>query len=140
MREELSMEETLLLIKPNVVERRKIGAVITALEDHDLIIKKMRMETFTRERAEGFYAVHRGKEFFENLVEFMTSNPIVALVLEHEHCVEYVRAIIGNTNPAKAEKGTVRNLYGESCTRNAVHASDSFEHAEWEIAYIFNED
>lgn len=132
------MNQTLLLIKPNVVEHRNIGAVICALENNGLIIRRMHMETLTRERAERFYAVHKGKPFFENLVEFMTSGPMVALVLEHENAVEYVRSIIGNTDPSKAAEGTIRRRYGESLTRNAVHASDSPENARSEIACIFD--
>ena len=132
------MNRTLLLIKPNVVENQNIGAVISALEQRGLIISEMRMETLTRERAERFYAVHREKPFFAKLVEFMTSGPMVALVLEHENVVEYVRQFIGNTDPSKAEEGTIRRLYGESLTRNAVHASDSPENAKLEIACIFN--
>ena len=133
------MDRTLLLIKPNVVERLKIGAVISALEEHGMIIRALRMETLTRERAERFYAVHMGKPFFPNLIAFMTSGPMVALVLEHENAVQYVRSIIGNTDPSKAAEGTLRRLYGESLTRNAVHASDSPENAHLEIACIFDD-
>jgi nucleoside-diphosphate kinase len=133
------MNQTLMLIKPNVVERRTIGAVISVLEENGLVIRKMQMETLTRERAEQFYAVHRGKPFFENLIEFMTSGPMVALLLEHENVVEYARNIIGNTDPAKAAEGTIRRLFGESLTRNAVHASDSPENAHLEISCIFGD-
>jgi nucleoside-diphosphate kinase len=136
----MAMDRTLLLIKPNVVEHHKIGAVISTLEENGLIIHNMRMETLTRERAERFYSVHRGKPFFENLVAFMTSGPMVALVLEHENAVEYVRNLIGNTDPSKAANGTIRHLYGESLTRNAVHASDSPGNAEKEISCIFDEE
>jgi len=131
------MERTLLLIKPNVVEDKKIGAVIDILERKGLTIRDMKMERLTRERAEGFYGVHRGKPFFEKLVDFMTSGPIVELILEHEDCVRYVREIIGDTDPAKAAEGTIRRMFARSLTENAVHASDSPENAEWEIAYMF---
>jgi len=131
------MERTLLLIKPNVVADKKIGAVIDALERKGLTIRDMKMERLTRERAEGFYRVHRGKPFFEKLVDFMTSGPIVELILEHEDCVRYVRGIIGDTDPAKAAEGTIRKMFARSLTENAVHASDSPENAEWEIAYMF---
>jgi len=132
------MEKTLLLIKPNVVEKNKIGAVIEALESKGILIRNMKMETFTKERAEGFYDIHRGKPFFEKLVTFMTSGPIVEMILEHENCVEYVRDIIGSTDPEKAAPGTIRRRFGSSVTENAVHASDSKENAIKEIAYIFN--
>jgi nucleoside-diphosphate kinase len=131
------VERTLLLIKPNVVEKGNIEAVISALEEKGLVIREMRMETLSRERAEGFYAVHRGKPFFDVLIEFMTSGPIVEMVLEHENCVEYVRSVIGATDPAKAADGTIRKKFGESVTRNAVHASDSPENAELEITFLF---
>ena len=93
----------------------------------------------TRERAEIFYDVHRGKPFFEQLLSFMTSGPIIGMILEHENCVEYVREIIGNTDPDKASAGTLRKMYARNLTENAVHASDSPENAEKEIMCIFGE-
>ena len=132
------MSQTLLLIKPNAVRKNSTGAVLAALEGKGLVIRKMTMLTFTRDHAEEFYAVHKGKPFFENLISFMTSGPIVAAVLEHENCVEYVRQVIGNTDPAKAADGTIRKLYGDSLTENAVHASDSDENAQREIAIAFS--
>lgn len=131
------MEDTLLIIKPNVVEEHKIGAVISALEDKGLIIRRMRMVTLSRARAEEFYDVHQGKPFYERLVAFMTSGPIVAMILEHERGIEYVREVIGNTNPELAGEGTIRRRFGRNVTENAVHASDSREHAEHEIAFFF---
>ena len=132
------MSQTLLLIKPNAVRKNRIGAVLAALEGRGLVIRKMKMFTFTRDHAEEFYAVHKGKPFFETLISFMTSGPIVAAVLEHENCVEYVRQVIGNTDSAKAADGTIRKLYGDSLTENAVHASDSDENAQREIAIAFS--
>ncbi len=132
------MEKTLLIIKPDAYENRHVGEIISILEKKGLIIKDIKIETFTKERAEGFYDVHRGKHFFEKLIEFMTSGTIVEIVLEHENCVEYVREINGNTNPENAAEGTIRKLYASSMTCNAVHASDSVENAKKEIAYIFN--
>ena len=129
----------MILIKPNVVKKNKIGAVINALEDKRLIIRNMKMETLTRERAEGFYEIHRGKPFFDNLINFMTSCPIIEIVVEHDNCVEYVREVIGNTNPEKAEEGTIRKIFGDSLTENAIHASDSPDNARKEITYIFGE-
>ncbi|MFC1693521.1 nucleoside-diphosphate kinase [Candidatus Latescibacterota bacterium] len=133
------MEQTLLLIKPNVIEDNKIGAVISVLEEKGIVINNMRIETLTRKRAEGFYEIHRGKPFFENLVKFMTSGPVIELILEHENCVEYVRQVIGNTDPEKAEPGTIRRMFARSLTENAVHASDSADTAKREIAFIFGD-
>lgn len=133
------MEQTLLLIKPDIVEKNMTGAVITAFEEKGIVIKDIKMETFTKERAEGFYEIHKGKPFFDNLLEFMISGPILEVILECENCVEYVREIIGNTNPKKAEAGTIRRRFGSSVTENAVHASDSVENARKEIAYIFGD-
>ncbi|HUT62520.1 MAG TPA: nucleoside-diphosphate kinase [Anaerolineae bacterium] len=131
------MEQTLLLIKPNVIQAKKIGAVISELEEKGISIRNMKMETLTKERAEGFYEIHRGKPFFDQLIRFMTSGPIVEMILEHDFCVEYVRDIIGHTDPQKAKGGTIRNLFGCTVTENAVHASDSTETANREIQYIF---
>ena len=133
------MEQTLLLIKPNVVEDHKIGKVISLLEEKGLLIKDIKMEVMTRERAEGFYDIHKGRPFFHPLVDFMTSGPIVEMVLEREDCVQYVRSVVGDTDPQKAAEGTIRRLYGRSITQNAVHASDSIENALKEIQYIFSE-
>ena len=131
------MQQTLLLIKPNVVEENKIGAVIDTLEKKGLVIKNMKMEHLSRERAEGFYDIHREKPFFEKHIKFMTSGPIVEIILEHPDCIEYVREVIGQTDPANAAEGTIRKRFGRSLRENAVHASDSPETAETEIAYIF---
>jgi nucleoside-diphosphate kinase len=134
------MERTLLIIKPNVVEDRKIGAVISALEEKGLVIREMRMETLSRERAEQFYDIHRGKPFYQALIAFMTSGPVVPMVLEHENGVNYVREVIGNTDPQKAADNTIRKRFARSLTQNAVHASDSPENAVREIVFFFGED
>jgi len=132
------MEKTLLLIKPDAYENHHIGEIISILEKKGLVIKDIKSETFTKERAEGFYDVHRGKHFFDNLIQFMTSGPIIEIVLEHENCVEYIRKIIGKTDPEKAAEGTIRKLFAKNITVNTVHASDSVENAKKEIAYIFD--
>ena len=132
------MEKTLLIIKPDAYENRHIGEIISILEKKGLIIKNLKMETLTKERAEGFYDVHRGKHFFDSLIDFITSGPVIEIVLEHENCVDYVREIIGNTNPEEAAEGTIRKLFAQSITVNSVHASDSVENAEREIAYVFD--
>ncbi len=132
-------ERTLLMIKPDAVKARRIGKIIDLVEQ-EFAIQGIRMKRFQREEAERFYAVHRGKPFFETLVDFITSGPVVGLLLEGENIVERVRQFIGATDPAKAAPGTIRALYGTSITANAVHASDSPESAAYEIPFFFNED
>ena len=131
------MEQTLFLIKPNVVKAKKIGAVISQVEEKGIFIRNMKMETLTKKRAEEFYEIHREKPFFDQLIRFMTSGPIIEMILEHDSCVGYVRNIIGHTDPQKAKEGTIRNMFGRTVTENAVHASDSVETANREIKYIF---
>ena len=97
------------------------------------------MIRLTKELAEDFYEIHRNKPFYEHLVEFMISDPVIIMVLEHDDCVKYIREIIGNTNPEAAAEGTIRRLFAESMTFNAVHASDSIENAEKEIYYMFGD-
>lgn len=133
------MEETLLMIKPDAVEDRHVGEIITILERNRLIFKKMKLEYFTRERAEGFYAEHKEKPFFKELVDFITSGPVIQIVLESESAVSYVRELVGSTYYREAAKGTIRRLFARSCTQNAVHASDSVKSAKREISYLFGE-
>ena len=133
------MEQTLFVIKPDAIEDHHVGAIISILEKKGIVIKKIKMETLTKKRAEGLYDVHRGKSFFEKLVEFMTSGPVIEMILEHENCVEYTREIVGATDPQKAAEGTIRRLFARNLTENAVHASDSVENARKEIVYIFDE-
>ena len=132
------MNQSLLLIKPNAIRKNKIGAILAEIEEIGCTIKNIRMMTFSLDQAQEFYAVHKGKEFFERHITFITSGPIVAAVLECENCIEYVRNFIGNTDPAKAAEGTIRKLFGDTLTKNAVHASDSDENARREIRLIFN--
>lgn len=133
------MGQTLFVIKPDAIEDHHVGAIISILEKKGIVIKKIKMETLTKKRAEGLYDVHRGKSFFEKLVEFMTSGPVIEMILEHENCVEYTREIVGATDPQKAAEGTIRRLFARNLTENAVHASDSVENAGKEIVYIFDE-
>lgn len=132
------MEQTLLILKPNVVEDHNIGAIITILEKNGIIIKKMKMETLTKSRAEEFYEIHKEKPFYSRLVDFMISGPIVELLLEHENCVQVIRKLMGETDPGKAAEGTIRKLYGRNVTQNAAHASDSIENAKRELQFIFD--
>ncbi len=131
------MNHTLMLIKPNATEKHKIGEILKIVEDDGFIIERMRMIRMTKEFAETFYSVHRGKPFFERLIKFMTSGKTVAVVLGRENAVTELRRIVGATDPAKAETGTIRALYGETVTFNAVHASDSIEHGMDEIQILF---
>lgn len=133
------MEQTLLIIKPYAIEDRHVGEIISILEKKGIIIKDMKMETFSKEHAEGFYEIHRDQPFFRRLIEFMISGPIIAIVLEHENCVECVREIVGATDPEEAAEGTIRRLFARNMTQNAVHASDSVENAKMEISFIFGE-
>lgn len=130
---------TFTMIKPNSIATNDIGAIINMMNENGFIIKAMKMTKMSHEQAEGFYAVHKGKPFFEHLIEFMTSGPIVAMVLEKPNAIEAFRELIGSTDPEKAAAGTIRKLFAESLTRNAVHGSDSDENAIIESRYFFSD-
>ena len=129
--------KTLLMIKPDAVKKRVIGKIISMLEEAGFDIKDMRMKRFTREEAERFYEVHRERPFFGELVEFITSGPVVGICIEGEDIVKRIRDFIGATDPKKAAPGTIRALYGTDISHNAVHASDSPENAERELKFFF---
>lgn len=129
--------QTLAIIKPDAVAAGKTGKVIAHLENAGFTIRAARLERLTRAEAEAFYAVHRERPFFESLVQFMISGPCIPMILEHEHAVEHLRAVIGATDPAEAADGTIRRLYAESKERNAIHASDSPENAAIETGFFF---
>ncbi|QLB16099.1 nucleoside-diphosphate kinase [Mannheimia varigena] len=131
------IQQTLSIIKPDVTKRNLIGQVLAEIEKGGLKIKALKMLHLTTEQAGGFYAEHQGKEFFEPLVEFMTSEPIVVAVLEGENAVQHYRDLMGATDPAKREKGTIRDKFALSYRENSVHGSDSEESAKREIAYFF---
>lgn len=131
------IQQTLSIIKPDVTKRNLIGQVLAEIEKGGLKIKALKMLHLTTEQAGGFYAEHQGKEFFEPLVEFMTSEPIVVAVLEGENAVQHYRALMGATDPTKREKGTIRDKFALSYRENSVHGSDSEESAKREIAYFF---
>lgn len=133
------MEQTLSIIKPDIVGKNSIGAVLSYLEKAGLRIVAMKMRHLTRQEAEGFYSVHKGKPFFEPLVQFMTSGPVIAMVLEGENAVMKNREIMGATDPKKATSGTIRKDFAETIDENAVHGSDSLENAKIEIAYFFSQ-
>ncbi len=133
------MERTLSIIKPEAVEKGIIGKIVSMLEDEGIRIKAMKMVWLTKAEAERFYDVHRGKPFFDSLTTYMSSGPIVAMVLEGENVIERNRKIMGATNPKDAEPGTIRALYGENIERNAIHGSDSPQSAEKEIKFFFSD-
>lgn len=130
-------EKTLLLIKPDAVRMRRTGEIIKRLEQTGFTITGLRMTTLDRDQAEAFYAVHRGKEFFDGLVQFICSGPLVAVLLEGEDCRARVRRFVGATDPARAEPGTIRAEFGTSLRMNAVHASNPEEDVEREVVLMF---
>lgn len=132
-------ERTLSIIKPDAVKRNLIGKIIAIFEQNGLRIAGMRMIRLSHDQAAGFYAVHKGKEFFEPLLTYMTSGPCVVMVLEGEDAIAKNRRIMGKTNPEEAEEGTIRRLFAENTRRNSVHGSDSQENACSEIAYFFRQ-
>lgn len=133
----MALERTLSIIKPNAVEDGHVGSIIQRFEQEGFRIAAMRMAHLTREQAEGFYAVHKGRPFFDDLVQFMTRSRVVLMALEREDAVAHYRKVIGATDPAKATEGTIRKLYGKSLQENAVHGSDAVETARFEIGWFF---
>jgi len=128
---------TLAIIKPDAVAARNAGKIIAQLEAEGFQIREAQMVQLTKTRAESFYDVHRERPFFQPLVSFMTSGPALALALERDNAVAHLRKVIGATDPAQAEAGTIRKLYAQSKERNAIHASDSPENAVREVAFFF---
>lgn len=129
---------TLTMIKPDAVEKNFTGAILKMINEAGFCIKAMKYTRISMEQAGLFYAVHQDKPFYGDLVEFMSSGPIVAAILEKENAISDFRKLIGATNPANAEPGTVRALYAESVQRNAVHGSDSDENALIEADFFFS--
>jgi nucleoside-diphosphate kinase len=130
-------ERTLAIIKPDAVERRLAGRIIQRIEAEGFQIRAMRRLHLTRPQAEGFYAVHRDRPFFGSLTEFMSSGPAIVLVLEAPDAIRKWRALMGATDPAKADAGTLRKEYAQSIERNATHGSDASDTAAYEIGYFF---
>ncbi len=133
------MEKSLVLIKPDAMHTGLGGAIINRLEARGLKIVGMKMVHMDRPLAEKHYAIHKGKSFFDDLVEYITSAPIIAIVFEGENAVEVIRKMMGSTDPAKAEPGTIRADFGQDIQRNAVHGSDSQQTAEQEIKLFFKD-
>ena len=136
----MAVTRTFSIIKPDATRRNLTGAVTKTLEDAGLRVVASKRIKMTRDQAEGFYAVHKERPFFNDLCTFMTSGPVVVQVLEGEDAVKRNRDVMGATNPADAADGTIRRLYAESIEANSVHGSDSDENAAIEIAFFFNED
>ena len=134
------MANTLGIIKPDGVRRRLVGKVISRIEDAGLIIRGMKVLKLSREQAERFYAVHESRPFYKSLVEFMTSGPIVVMVIGGHGSIEKWRDLMGATDPAKAKYNTIRREYGTSVEKNVVHGSDGEATAKTEVAFFFDDD
>jgi nucleoside-diphosphate kinase len=135
----MAIERTLSIIKPDGLEKGIIGKVVARFEESGLKPVAMRMQWLSQKEAEGFYAVHRERPFFKDLVSFMTSGPVVLMVLEGEGAIAKNREIMGATNPANAAPGTIRKDFATNVEKNTVHGSDSPENAKIEVAYFFRE-
>ncbi len=133
------MERTLAIIKPDAVERNIIGEILKEVESSGLKIVAMKMIHLSKRQAEGFYYVHREKPFFDSLTDYMSSGPIVVMVLEGEGAIERWRKLMGATNPENAEEGTIRKRFGLNVEKNSVHGSDSPDSARYEISYFFSD-
>jgi nucleoside-diphosphate kinase len=131
------MERTALFIKPEAVKRHATGEILSIVEQAGFTIAELKMFRFSKEMAERFYAIHRGKAFFADLISFVISSLCVACVLEKENAVADLRKLVGETDPLKSPPGTIRRCYGTDIQRNAVHASDSVENAQKEISILF---
>jgi nucleoside-diphosphate kinase len=131
------MERTFAIIKPDAVERRLVGRILSRIEDAGFAVRAMRLQHLTKKDAEGFYAVHRERPFFGALTDFMSSGPCVVMALEAPDAITKWRALMGATDPAKADAGTLRREFGTSIERNATHGSDAPETAAFELGYFF---
>ena len=131
-------ERTLAIIKPDAVERRLSGRIIQRIEDEGFQIRAIKRVSLSKAQAEGFYAVHRERPFFGSLTEFMSSGPAVVMVLEAPDAIKKWRMLMGATDPAKADAGTLRKEFAQSIERNATHGSDAPETAVYEIGYFFS--
>ena len=131
-------ERTLSIIKPDGVSQKVVGRVLSRLETEGFRIVALKVLHMSKAQAEGFYAVHRERPFFGSLTDFMSEGPCVPMVLERENAIAHLRGVMGATDPAKAEEGTIRKMFAENVERNIIHGSDSPESAATEISYFFN--
>lgn len=134
------VEKTLAIIKPDAVKKKVVGKIIQRIEDEGFKISGLKMLCLTKEDAQGFYAVHKDKHFYDSLTDFMSSGEILVMVLEREDAISHWRNVMGATDPALADPRTLRQMYGFSVERNATHGSDSPQTAEWEIDYFYKEE
>ena len=132
------METTLAILKPDTVAAGNSGRVLAYLEEKGFAIRGLRKLRLSTDQARAFYAVHAGRPFYGSLVEFMTSGPVIPVALERDNAVAYLREVMGATDVAKAAAGTIRNLFGTSIERNAIHGSDSPENAAVELSFFFS--
>jgi len=132
-----TQQRTLAILKPDAVKKNATGDILNTIHAQGFRMIGMRMLEITQEQAEGFYAVHAGKPFFTNLCEFMSSGPIIVLALEKENAIADWRKLMGATNPANAEEGTIRKKWASSIDHNAVHGSDAEDTARFELSYFF---
>ncbi len=133
----LTLQRTLSIVKPDAVAKGATGDILRTIEEKGFRIIGMKMLEINKEQAEGFYAVHASRPFFDSLTRFMSSGPIVVLALEKENAIADLRKLMGATNPSNAEAGTVRKKWAESIERNAIHGSDADETARFEMSYFF---
>lgn len=135
----MATQRTLAILKPDCVRKALVGEVIRRIQKAGFTIRAMKMKTLTQQEAQGFYAVHEGKPFFAELTDFMSSGPCVPIVLEKENAIDDFRTLIGATDPAEAEDGTIRSDFADSIGQNIVHGSDSVENGKKEASYFFAE-
>ena len=133
------MNRTFSIIKPDATKRNITGSINKIIEDNNLVIIAQKRTKLSKEKAEGFYSIHKDKPFFNDLIEYMTSGPVIVQVLQGDNAVENYRRIMGSTNPENAEKGTIRKEYALNIQENSVHGSDSEENAKIEINYFFED-
>ena len=133
----MAIQQTLSMIKPDAVQRNLIGSIITLVEANHLVVKKMTMTKLSTHDAKEFYIIHKDRDFYSKLIDYMTSGQVVVLLLEGNNAINVYRDLMGSTNPTEAKEGTIRKLYAEDTTRNSVHGSDSPENAIIEIDSFF---
>tara|TARA_Y100001980_G_C14396430_1_gene193984 strand:+ start:279 stop:695 length:417 start_codon:yes stop_codon:yes gene_type:complete len=134
------MNRTLSIIKPDATKRNITGSINKIIEENNLRIIAQKKVKLSKEKAEGFYAIHKDKPFFNDLIEYMTSNPVILQVLEGDNAVQKYREVMGATNPENADSGTIRKEHGLNIQENSVHGSDSNENAKIEISFFFSDD
>ena len=133
------VEKTLSIIKPDAVERQLIGEILAQIETGGLQIKALKMVHMSKAQAQGFYAVHKERPFFDSLTDYMSSGPVVVSILEGENAIARYREVMGATNPAEAAEGTIRKRFGQDIEKNSVHGSDASQTAGQEISFFFNQ-